>query len=95
MPGLGCGILSCILAGVGQGDDLPYRVRGVNNQSPSDQAGRQLIGVGLSIAFGVMAGTVIGLIYLAISKKSRTGLIQDYDLYMHEGAGPQQSESNK
>lgn len=81
VPGLFSGVLSAILAAIGQGDDGSYIYNRSFDLTPQGQGGHQMAGVGLSIAFGVGAGLIIGLLYKLINRNEREDQFNDYEIY--------------
>lgn len=81
LPGAFSGILSAILAAIGQGDDGSYVYVRRFDYTPSIQAGYQMAGVGLAIAFGIGAGLVIGILYKIINRNEKEDQFNDYEIY--------------
>jgi hypothetical protein len=50
---------------INQGGDSSYKL--LHSRDPSPQAGFQMAGIGLSIAFGIGAGLIIGILYRLIN----------------------------
>lgn len=81
IPGLFCGFLSAILMAISQGNDGSYIQQRFAGRSNIGQGGMQLAGIGLSIAIGIVAGILIGLLYKIINRNKAEDQFNDGELY--------------
>ena len=63
IPGILSGILSAILYGINQGNDGNYVLHFPSDRTNIQQGGYQMVGVCLSLAIGIFAGIIIGVIF--------------------------------
>jgi hypothetical protein len=82
IPGILSGILSAILTAINQGNDGSHQSLNIlHYKKPSSMAGLQLAGIGLSLAIGIVAGLLIGVLYLVINGNARENQFDDREIY--------------
>lgn len=81
LPGLFSAFLSAILHGINQGTQGSYIMRRDPSRTFIQQGGFQIIGLLLSIAVGIFAGAVIGLLFRLINKHSYDQQFNDNAIY--------------
>ena len=70
LPGLFSAVLSAILHGINQGTTGSFILRRHPDRTFVQQGGFQIIGLLLSLAIGIFAGAVVGLLMRVINKHS-------------------------
>jgi tetrahydromethanopterin S-methyltransferase subunit F len=67
LPGIVCGFISAILTAIHQEPEGSNQYFLIKHRGASPRAGMQMAGIGLSLAIGIVAGILIGIIYKLIN----------------------------
>lgn len=81
LPGIFSAVLSAILHGINQGTQESYIMRKDPSRTFVQQGGFQIIGLLLSVAVGIFAGALIGLLFRLINKHSYDQQFNDNAIY--------------
>lgn len=68
IPGIMSGSLAAILHAIAQGNNGTYTMNRFEGRSNIGQGGYQMAGVGLSIAIGIFAGILLGLLFKLVNR---------------------------
>lgn len=81
VPGIFCGALSAILYAINQGSKGNYTLMFAPNYSNIGQGAMQMAGVGLSIAIGIFAGIILGLIFKLSNRHKAEDQFRDAEIF--------------
>ena len=81
IPGFFAGVFSAILQAINQGTLDNYTQRRDQTRTFVQQGGFQIIGILLTLAIGVFAGALIGLLFKAINKHNYSQQFNDNAIF--------------
>lgn len=81
IPGFFGGVLSAILYAINQGNSGNYTLRFPSDRTNIQQGGYQMVGVALSLAIGIFAGIILGVVFKIINHHKFEDQFRDAEIF--------------